>query len=98
MIRLMQAATNPALLSQPLDEFAQAENIDFSMVQDDSVMLQEILRYSEVEIPAKYEVAKELIKKIIADGGKVIVWACYIKNIEHFKDYLASQGIPSIDS
>ncbi len=93
MIRLMQAATNPALLSQPLDEFAQAENIDFSMVQDDSVMLQEILRYSEVEIPAKYEVAKELIKKIIADGGKVIVWACYIKNIEHFKEYLASQGI-----
>ncbi len=93
MIRLMQAATNPALLEQPLNEFARIEDVDFSGVQDDSEMLKEILRYSSREIPAKYEKAKEIIDKIIADGGKVIVWACYIKNIEMLRSYLESQGI-----
>lgn len=93
MIRLMQAATNPALLAQPLSEFAKIEDVDFSGVQDDSEMLREIMKYSSNEVPAKYEKAKELIEKIISDGGKVIVWACYIRNIELFKEYLESNGI-----
>lgn len=94
MIRLMQAATNPALLAQPLKDFAKIEDIDFDGVQDDSEMLKEILKYSTNEIPAKYEKAKEIIEKIISDGGKVIVWACYIKNIELLKEYLEGNGIP----
>lgn len=93
MIRLMQAATNPALLAQPLKDFAKIEDVDFDGVQDDSEMLKEILRYSTNEIPAKYEKAKEIIEKIISDGGKVIVWACYIKNIELLKEYLEGNGI-----
>lgn len=93
MIRLMQAATNPALLAQPLKDFAKIEDVDFDGVQDDSEILREILKYSTVEIPAKYEKAKEIIEKIISGGGKVIVWACYIKNIEFFKEYLENNGI-----
>lgn len=94
MIRLMQAATNPALLAQPLKDFAKIDDVDFDGVQDDSEMLKEILRYSTNEIPAKYEKAKEIIEKIISNGGKVIVWACYIKNIELLKEYLEGNGIP----
>lgn len=94
MIRLMQAATNPALLAQPLKDFAKIDDVDFDGVQDDSEMLKEILRYSTNEIPAKYEKAKEIIEKIISNGGKVIVWACYIKNIELLKEYLEDNGIP----
>ncbi len=94
MIRLMQAATNPALLAQPLKDFAKIEDVDFDGVQDDSEMLKEILKYSTNEIPAKYEKAKEIIEKIISDGGKVIVWACYINNIELLKEYLEANGIP----
>lgn len=94
MIRLMQAATNPALLAQPLKDFIQIEGVDFAGVQDDSEMLKEILKYSTNEIPAKYEKVKEIIEKIISDGGKVIVWACYIKNIELLKEYLEGNGIP----
>lgn len=93
MIRLMQAATNPALLAQPLKDFAKIEDVDFDGVQDDSEILREILKYSTVEIPAKYEKAKEIIEKVISGGGKVIVWACYIKNIEFFKEYLEDNGI-----
>lgn len=95
LIRLMQAATNPALLSQPLADFAMVEGIDFDSIQDDTVMLNEILRYSDTEIPAKYEAAKNIITDIISRGEKVIVWACYIKNIELFSNYLHSQGIDS---
>ena len=93
MIRLMQAATNPALLAQPLKEFAKIEHVDFGGLQDDSEMLREILKYSTNEIPAKYEKAKQIIEKIIAEGGKVIVWACYIKNIELLKEYLEENEI-----
>lgn len=64
-------------------------------MEDDSEMMREILRYSDVEIPAKYVAAKNIIEQIINDGGKVIVWACYIKNIEMFRDYLKSVGIES---
>ena len=95
LIRLMQAATNPALLQQPITEFAAIEGIDFSNIKDDSEMLREILRYSENEIPAKFVKAKEIIEQIISKGEKVIVWACYIKNIETFSEYLKKQGIES---
>ena len=93
MVRLMQAATNPALLKQPINEFAAVEGVDFSNVEDDSDMWSEILKYSENEIPAKFEKAKEIIEDIISKGGKVIVWACYIKNIQSLSQYLNSQGI-----
>lgn len=93
MIRLMQAATNPALLQQPISEFTAIEGVDFSSIKDDSSMLREILKYSDNEIPAKYEKVKELIEEIVSKGGKVIVWACYIKNIEMLSKYLESWGI-----
>lgn len=95
LIRLMQASTNPALLRQPLSEFALVEGVDFGEVQDDTAMISEILRYSDVEIPAKYIAVKDILQPIIARGEKAIVWACYIKNIELLQDYLRSQGIES---
>jgi len=95
LIRLMQASTNPALLRQPLSEFAAIEGVDFSIVQDDTSMLNEILRYSEVETPAKYIAVRDILQRIIASGEKAIVWACYIKNIELLQDYLRLQGIDS---
>ena len=93
MIRLMQAATNPVLLRQPLRELAEAEGIDLSGVTEDDGILQAVLKYAETEIPAKFEKALELVKAIIADGGKVVVWACYIQTIEMFSKFLSQNGI-----
>ena len=95
LIRLMQASTNPALLCQPLSEFAAVEGIDFDTIQDDTEMLNEILRYSDAEIPAKYVAVRDILKQVIARGEKAIVWACYIQNIELLQIYLESQGINS---
>lgn len=93
LIRLMQASTNPDLLCQPIRDFAGIEGLDVSGIKDDSDMLKEILKYSENEIPAKFEEAKRIIDGILSKGEKVIVWACYIKNIEAFSRYLNDNGI-----
>lgn len=93
MIRLMQAATNPLLLKQPLKDIAIAEGIDLSGVKEDDGILQAILKYAETEVPAKFEKALELIKNIIAANGKVVVWACYIRTIEMFSEFLSRNGI-----
>ena len=94
LIRLMQAATNPELLKQPLSDFAMEEGINLSDVSEDAEIIREVMKYHTNETPAKFEAALSLIQDIIGQGGKVVVWACYIKTIELFRDYLSSNGIP----
>lgn len=94
LIRLMQAATNPELLRQPLSAFAVEEGINLNDVTEDAEIINSVLRYHNNETPAKFEAALELIKEIIAKDGKVVVWACYIKTIELFSDFLNENGIP----
>lgn len=93
LIRMMQAATNPNLLSVPLQQFANNEGFDAKEVVEDSSLIKEVLEYSKNETPAKFINAKELIEKIIASGGKVVVWAIYVKNILDFQEYLLENGI-----
>lgn len=93
LLRLMQAATNPNLLSVPLSNYASLEGFDSATVDEDSPFISDILQFASHETPAKFVKARELIEKIIADGGKVVVWAIYIKNILDFEKYLASYGI-----
>ena len=93
LIRMMQAATNPNLLSVPLKSFADYGGFDPEAVAEDNTLIQDILQYSVNEVPAKFVKAKELIEKIISEGGKVVVWAIYVKNILDFEAYLHSQGI-----
>lgn len=93
IIRLMQAATNPLLLKQPLSDFAKSEGINVSEVAEDSSIIQTILKYSDNEVPAKFRKTKELVNQIISSGGKVVIWACYIKTIECLREFLSSAGI-----
>ena len=93
LIRLMQAATNPLLLKQPLSDFIKLEGSDISEIEEDNSILQTILKYSDNEIPEKFQKAKELASQIIKSGGKVVIWACYIKTIEYLSNFLSSAGI-----
>jgi len=95
LIRLMQAATNPSLLKEPLANFAAEEGIDLQDVTDDAEIIRAVLDYGVDEIPAKFEEALSLIQKIISENGKAIVWACYIKTIEYFAKFLQANGIQS---
>ncbi|MCL2797554.1 MAG: DEAD/DEAH box helicase [Firmicutes bacterium] len=93
LIRLMQAATNPQLLKQPLQDFAEIEGIDLSGIVEDAEIIKTILDYQIDESPNKFVVARDLIKPIIQNGGKVIIWACYIRTIDGLSEYLLREGI-----
>lgn len=90
-IRLMQAASNPYLLLKPLEEnIFEDENIL------DANLENKLLEYKKLnKIPPKFKAAYELIKRLIENGEKIIVWALYIDSIERFSDYLYSKGISS---
>lgn len=95
MIRLMQAASDPSMLKTPLREFMEDDECPVEAYQaiDDADVLNAILIYEKTEIPAKYQVVKDLVEKIISKGGKVVVWATFIHTIHGIKDYLSQNGI-----
>ena len=97
MIRLMQAATNPAMLKTPLKEFVEDDECPQEAYQaiNDANVLKEIMNYETVETPVKYSVVKSLIERIIKEGGKVVVWATFIHTIHELKDYLSQFNIAS---
>ena len=68
---------------------------DFRDIEEDSEIIRSVIEYHNTETPAKFEAALQIINDIISKGGKVVVWACYIKTIELFKDCLAERGISS---
>ena len=95
MIRLQQAASNPALLRQPLAEFLDEDGkpLDF---YDDSDIMKNVLKFNDVsEIPNKIKACASLVKDIISSGGKVVIWAIFIKSIEMLQSYLTKQHIES---
>ena len=94
LLRMTQAATNPNLLSVPLKNFASFEGFDSDAVAEDASLISDVLQYAKLDTPAQFVKARELIEGIIASGGKVVVWAIYIKNILDFEKYLLSCGIP----
>ncbi len=94
LLRMMQAATNPSLLSVPLSNFASLEEFDADAVTEDTSFISDVLQYAKLETPAKFIKAREIIEGILAEGGKVVVWAIYIRNILDFEKYLHSCGIP----
>lgn len=96
-MRLMQAATNPAMLNKALTEYVDDEEAPLEVVQaiDDSSVLSEIIRYAQMETPAKFIAAKNLIEQIILQNGKVVVWATFVQTIKDFQQYLHNNGIAS---
>jgi SNF2 family DNA or RNA helicase len=97
IIRLMQAASNPAMLRTPLYEFISDDDCPMEGFQaiDDSNVLNSIMEYEKKEAPAKYETVRKLIESIVASGGKVVVWAIFIHTIHGLKSYLELNGIES---
>lgn len=96
IIRLMQAASDPAMLKAPLRDFFEDEDFPIETYQaiDDSDVLKSILDYEANEIPAKYIAVKQIVDDVLASNGKVVIWATFIHTIHGLKGYLESQGIP----
>jgi hypothetical protein len=95
LIRLMQVSTNPSLLRKPLDQYYSEQGLGNSLYIDDSLVINKIMEYSNLETPRKFIEAKKIIENIIGKGEKVIVWTNFIKNILDFQLFLKSSGIKS---
>ncbi len=91
MIRLMQVASNPQLLSQPL---SQLEDFDLSNDYiDDTPFIKDLIEICKETVPTKFIEAGKIVKEIINNGEKLIIWCCFTKTISGLQDYLKSLGI-----
>lgn len=95
MIRLMQVATNPELLRQSLNGVVDEEGNSIVESKEDNTFISNILQFVGNEIPNKFTKACEIVKDIISQGGKVVIWASFIRNIEMMSQCLSDMGIPS---
>lgn len=93
MIRLMQLATNPSLLKQSLSDIYDENGNVIQESEEDRAFIAEISQFTTDEVPSKFVKAAELAEQIISNGGKVIIWANFIKNLLDLKTYLNSRGI-----
>jgi len=93
LIRLMQASTNPALLQKPIKESLFDEEIPQENFIDDSLIINKILNYQKNDIPPKFIAAEQLIRKLINNNEKVVVWMIFIQNILEFSEYLNKKKI-----
>lgn len=95
IIRLMQVATNPELLKYSLSGMVDENGNSIIESEEDRFFINNILQFVGRETPAKFIRAAELAQDIVLSGGKVVIWASFIRNIERMSQYLAERGIAS---
>lgn len=95
LIRMMQCASNPFLLSKTILNISNEENF---LNVDDSKIMKQILGYKSLEVPPKFLETIKLIKKIIEQQGpkgKVIIWTIFIDNMDYLQELLRCEHIES---
>ncbi|GIP30281.1 DNA helicase [Paenibacillus sp. J23TS9] len=95
LIRLMQAATNPNLLTKPIDQYFSEHGISDKTYINDSEIINKIVNYDQIETPSKFEAVLKIVNKIISDKQKVIIWATFVQNMHDLQRYLDSNNIKS---
>lgn len=75
-IRLLQVASNPALLHKRCDDFS-LPPLDLSNVN----LGEAIEHYAKYEMPTKFSTACNLLRKICGTGRKAILWSSFVQNL-----------------
>lgn len=103
---LLEAATNPMLLTAGSDE---ADDVDFRHppleLRGDEPLMQLLATYNLHETPWKYEKVAQIVYEADAIGEKVLIWSSFVRNLKvlsrYLKDYnpaIIHGGVPSEDS
>lgn len=104
LIRLRQAATNPALLQKPIQETLDEEDFESRIFmggqmpeefQNDSEILSKIYNYSKLETPKKFIEIKKLLEERNVSKNKFIIWSVFIQNAKELQKYLSKYDIKS---
>ena len=100
LIRLLQASSNPTLLSEMSstfdvtgEEFKDRFGEAFGMapIMDnvpgvDGSLIDKIRGYTKHEIPSKIFRVSSLTRKLVNEGNKVIIWSTFVHNMNVFQD------------
>ena len=84
MVRLLQAASNPALLARYSTEF-RIPALDASGLPVERI----IEHYPEYETPEKVTYVVRLVRTLAAKGYKVLLWTAFVHNIKTLEAALA---------
>ncbi|MGQ7890630.1 DEAD/DEAH box helicase [Paenibacillus sp. WC2504] len=90
IIRLMQTASNPALLA----DFSQEFQIP-PFLYDGGDMVRLIEKYPQYEKPSKLQKAIELAQELVEQGHKVLLWSTFVNNIFQLRQDFVRLGIPT---
>lgn len=86
---LLEAATNPMLLTAGSDE---ADDIEFQHppleLRGDEPLMQLLATYNQHETPWKYEKVAQIVSESAALGEKVLVWSSFVRNLKALSRYL----------
>lgn len=87
IIRLLQAASNPGLLLNPLALPPQVSDVDFSE------LIGEVVRFQTGElVAAKIGWAVETANELIRNGNKVVIWTWWVENLHLLSRLLANHN------
>ncbi|MEG9861857.1 MAG: DEAD/DEAH box helicase [Parvularculales bacterium] len=89
IVRLLQVASNPALLNKYSDEFEIP-----ALSADGTSLIDLIDKYSKFEEPAKFDIAISLVKKLLSEDRKVLLWTSFVHNIKMLQIKCNEQNIP----
>lgn len=84
MIRLLQASSNPTLLSLYSEDFRIPP-----LEATERSLIELIEQYSDFEIPSKVQEAIRLAREIVESGRKVLIWTWFIHNIAMLSNSLS---------
>jgi SNF2 family DNA or RNA helicase len=93
LIRLMQLASNPLLLMEPITDIDEFKlNPELS---DDLNYLGNLKSLCNDELPIKFIEAEKIVNEVIHKGEKIIIWCCFTKTILGLSEYFNKKGIKS---
>jgi SNF2 family DNA or RNA helicase len=98
IIRLRQAASNPALLAKPLEDYYQELGYTNNLgITDDDVLAKIKNYHDQEELPPKFLALRKLVKTILGQkmNQKVLIWSQFILNSKLIKTMLDRENIPS---
>lgn len=89
-IRLLQAATNPALFNVH-DSYYRLPRLE----KRPPTLMERLAVFEQHELPAKSMAALNLVGSIVERQGKVVCWSNFVANLDHFRRLVQERlGVP----
>ena len=108
LIRLIQASTNPSLVTKEIDynelmsyddsnDIQTISESDFDALLNDNEDAEKNNSYSEIDVEnmmsPKFEKGIDLVLSLVGEGKKVLVWGIFVDTLYKIRDSLEEKGV-----